>query len=81
MCLPLPLRICFKADLYPRVYLPDLTTSARRAAMDSVDFAAFDFLVGAIVIVGVLGNGNLIAGWMRPIHQFTRYKVCHTAHS
>lgn len=49
--------------------------------MDSVDFAAFDFLVGAIVIVGVLGNGNLIAGWMRPIHQFTRYKVCHTAHS
>ena len=49
--------------------------------MDSVDFAAFDFLVGAIVIVGVLGNGNLIAGWMRPIHQFTRNKVCHTAHS
>jgi len=44
-CLPLPLRICFNADLYPRVYFPDLTTSARRAAMDSVDFAAFDFLV------------------------------------
>jgi hypothetical protein len=29
-----------------------LTTSARRAAMDSVDFAALDFLVGAIANVG-----------------------------
>lgn len=31
-----------------------MTTSVRRAAMDSVDFAAFDFLVGAIAVVGVL---------------------------
>lgn len=51
-CLPLPLRICLSADLYPSVYLPDLTTSARRAAMDSVDFAAFDFFVGAMESVG-----------------------------
>ena len=29
-------------------YLPDLTTRARREAMDSEDFAALDFLVGAI---------------------------------
>ena len=28
--------------------MPDLTTSARRDAMDSVDLAALDFLVGAI---------------------------------
>ena len=45
---PLPLRICFNADLYPKVYFPDFTTRARREAMDSVDFAALDFLVGAI---------------------------------
>jgi hypothetical protein len=45
---PFPDRICFKADLYPNVYFPDLTTSANRAAIDSVDFAALDFLVGAI---------------------------------
>lgn len=44
---PLPFLICFKALLYPSVYFPDLTTSARRAAMDSVDFACLDFL-GAI---------------------------------
>ncbi|KAJ6562980.1 hypothetical protein B0H10DRAFT_2116213 [Mycena sp. CBHHK59/15] len=25
-CSPLPLRICLSADLYARVYLPDLTT-------------------------------------------------------
>src|SRR5271170_2385796 len=51
-CLPLPLRICLSADLYPSVYLPDLTTSARRAAMDSVDLVAFDFFVGAMESVG-----------------------------
>ena len=28
--------------------MPDLTTRARREAMDSEDFAALDFLVGAI---------------------------------
>ena len=49
---PLPLRICFKADLYPKEYLPDLTTRARREAIDSVDFAALDFLVGAITNEG-----------------------------
>jgi len=48
---PLPLRICLRADLYPRVYFPDLTTSASLAAMDSVDLAALDFLVGAIAVV------------------------------
>ena len=48
-CSPLQLRICFKADLYPRVYLPDLTTSVRRAPMDSVDYAAFDFLVAKTI--------------------------------
>jgi hypothetical protein len=36
--------------LYPSVYFPDFTTSARRAAIDSVDLAAFDFFVGAIAI-------------------------------
>jgi len=36
--------------------LPDLTTRARRAAIDSVDFAAFDFFVGAIAIVGFVGG-------------------------
>jgi hypothetical protein len=39
----------------PRLYLPDLTTRARRAAIDSVDFAALDFFVGAIAIVGFVG--------------------------
>jgi hypothetical protein len=53
--LPLPLRICLRADLKPKLYLPDLTTRARRAAIDSVDFAALDFFVGAIVIVGFVG--------------------------
>jgi hypothetical protein len=37
-----------RADLYPRVYFPDLTTSARRDEMDSLDLVALDFLVGAI---------------------------------
>jgi hypothetical protein len=32
--------------------LPDLTTRARRAAIDSIDFVALDFFVGAIAIVG-----------------------------
>jgi hypothetical protein len=50
-CLPLPLRICFSADLYPSVYFPDLTTSARRAAMDSVDLAAFDFFVEDMLVL------------------------------
>ena len=36
--------------------MPDLTTSARRAAIDSVDFAALDFFVGAIAIVGFVGE-------------------------
>lgn len=45
---PLPLRICLRADLYPREYLPDLTTSARRDAIDSVDLVALDFLEGAM---------------------------------
>ena len=31
--------------------MPDLTTRARREAMDSEDFAALDFLVGAIADV------------------------------
>lgn len=50
-CSPFPLRICLRADLYPRVYFPDFTTSASLAEMDSEDFAAFDFFVGAITIV------------------------------
>jgi hypothetical protein len=45
---PLPERICLSADLYPSVYFPDLTTSAKRAAIDSIDLVALDFLVGAI---------------------------------
>lgn len=61
---PLPLRICLRADLYPRVYLPDLTTRARRDAMDSEDFAALDFLVGAIAGVGV-GIGGVGVGGCR----------------
>ena len=47
---PLPFRICFRADLYPREYFPDLTTRARREDMDSEDLAAFDFLVGAMAV-------------------------------
>ena len=47
---PLPFRICFRADLYPRKYFPDLTTRARREEMDSDDLVAFDFLVGAMVV-------------------------------
>ena len=39
--------------------MPDLTTRARREAMDSEDFAALDFLVGAIADVGVgVGDGG-----------------------
>ena len=56
----MPLRICLSADLYPREYLPDLTTSARRDAIDSVDLAALDFLVGAIADVG---DGCLRTAW------------------
>jgi len=48
---PLPERICLSADLYPSVYFPDLTTSAKRAAIDSTDLVALDFLVGAIFLV------------------------------
>lgn len=44
---PSPFLICFKADLYPKEYFPDLTTRAKREAMDSVVFANF-FLLGAI---------------------------------
>jgi hypothetical protein len=47
---PLPFRICFRADLYPRKYFPDLTTRARREEIDSEDLVAFDFLVGAIAV-------------------------------
>ena len=54
---PLPLRICFSADLCPRVYLPDLTTSASLAAMDSVDLVALDFFVGAIAADVDVGMG------------------------
>ena len=32
-----------------------MTTRARRAAIDSVDFAALDFFVGAIALSGVGG--------------------------
>ena len=40
--------------------MPDLTTRARRAAIDSVDFAALDFFVGAIAVVGfVWGRGEV----------------------
>ena len=55
---PLLLRICLRADLYPRAYLPDFTTSARRAAMDSVDLEALDFLVGAIAVRVGVGDGG-----------------------
>ena len=54
---PLPERICLRADLYPREYLPDLTTRARREAMDSEDFAALDFFVGAIADSVGIGRG------------------------
>jgi hypothetical protein len=50
-CSPLPFRICFRADLYPRVYFPDLTTRASLAEIDSVDLVALDFFVGAMVVV------------------------------
>lgn len=41
--------------------MPDLTTRARREAMDSEDFAALDFLVGAIAErVSVSGVGVLM---------------------
>lgn len=50
--------------------------------MDSVDFAAFDFLVGAIAVVGVLlvlldslQAITIENRCPRPIHQFTRDKV------
>ena len=46
----MPFRICFRADLYPREYFPDLTTRARREEMDSEDLVAFDFLVGAMTV-------------------------------
>ena len=48
---PLPLRICFRADLYPREYFPDLTTSASLAEIDSADLAALDFFVGAMAVI------------------------------
>jgi hypothetical protein len=50
--LPLRIRICLRADLYPRVYMPDLTTSARRAVIDSVDFAALDLFMDIGVKLG-----------------------------
>ena len=40
--LDLPDRSVLRVDLYPRVYLPDFITSARRELMDSA--AAFAFL-------------------------------------
>ena len=52
---PLPLRICLSADLYPREYFPDFTTRASLAEIDSVDLAALDFFVGAIMVVGRRG--------------------------
>ena len=43
--------------------MPDLTTRAKREAMDSEDFAALDFLVGAIADEGGdVGGGSLDAG-------------------
>jgi hypothetical protein len=55
------------------VYLPDLTTSASRAAIDSVDLAALDFLVGAIASVGRwcrlrIGDGLLL------LHKLNKFK-------
>ena len=43
--------------------MPDLTTRAKREAMDSEDFAALDFLVGAIGggEAGNVGVGGLEA--------------------
>jgi hypothetical protein len=43
------------------VYFPDLTTSARRAEIDSNDFVAFDFFVGAILF-GFVGGAR--ARWV-----------------
>ena len=60
-CSPLPFRICFRADLYPRVYFPDLTTRASLAAIDSLDLAAFDFFVGAIAVV--------VVSWSVVVHE------------
>ena len=65
-CSPLPLRICFRADLYPRVYFPDLTTRASLAEIDSVDLAALDFLVGAMAVV--VGQSVLLV-------QFVVYEI------
>ena len=43
--------------------MPDLTTRAKREAMDAEDFAALDFLVGAIAggEAGDVGVGGLEA--------------------
>ncbi len=75
---PLPERICLRADLYPREYLPDLTTRARREAMDSEDFAALDFLVGAIADgVSVSGVGVLMLQLGRRARdRYTEQQLC-----
>jgi hypothetical protein len=88
VCSPLLLRICFNALLYPSVYLPDLTTSARRAAIDSVDLADFDFLVGAIganekieLGVGLGGDQGEREGMQCKEDVGKNYTVCGTPHS
>jgi len=42
-----PPRSCLRQDLYPRVYLPDFMTRARREFIDSAVF--FDFFGGMAV--------------------------------
>lgn len=71
--LPLPLRICLRADLYPRVYLPDFTTRASLAAIDSVDLAALDFLVGAIAICRAEGQAYLLIVGEQSSRSFPKF--------
>ena len=40
--------------MYPRVYFPDLTTSASLVEMDSLDLVALDFFVGAMACCSVV---------------------------
>ena len=52
----LPLRSCFKQDLYPSVNFPDFMTRASREFIDSAVF--FDFLGGMAVMTMESGGGD-----------------------
>jgi hypothetical protein len=57
-----------RQDLYPRVYLPDFMTRARREFIDSAVF--FDFFGGMAVVVG--DGARFRAAWAAVVAECIR---------